>query len=254
MIWPAASTISAAYGCDPVSDDLVKAEAHAVRALRHAVGRYAEQIREAVVGARREVTAADRRAHEAAEHRRSEFQRREQELKAAQAALAQCLRASGPDCDGLRQQVSAAAQRHAEARQSLDRARKAAQTTAAAQSDLVKVLQAVEATIGEHSSIASSALASLDAKLAELPHPGIGHTLQGIAAGALVGAEIAIAGMDLSRIGGDAAAPFNVNPPVRDHSISQAAEHQAVQELFYLAEKNAEDPSPGDTRGRAEGP
>ncbi len=149
-----------------MSDDLVRAEVNAVRALKLGVERYAEQIRDALRNARREVAAADRKAQEEVERRRSEVQKREHELRQVETALR---RQCQENCGRLQQQVAAAAQRLAEAKQPLDRARKAAQLTATAQSELLQALQAIETTVGEHSSVASSALASLDAKLAELP-------------------------------------------------------------------------------------
>src|SRR6201987_5208912 len=141
MISRAAWTRSAASGCDAMSGDLVKAEVQAVRALRHGVAHYAEQIREASAQARREIAAADRKAQEAVERRLSEVHKREQEFRQAQAAFRQCRE----DCGGLQRQAEAAAQRLADARRFLDRARKAAQLTAAVQSDLLKALQNIEA-------------------------------------------------------------------------------------------------------------
>ena len=219
-----------------MSDDLVKAEVNAVRALKHGVERYAEQIRDAAGHARREIAAADRRAQDAVERRRSDGQKREQELRQAAAALRQCRE----NCGGLQQQVEAAAQRLAAAKQLLDRARKAAQLTAAAQSDLLKVLQNTEATVGEHSSVASSALASLDAKLAELPHFGVGHAIHNVAVGTAVGVEIFGATMSLGRVAGNALQAANVNFPIRDESITEMVEHRKDQERDYVIEQDFE--------------
>jgi hypothetical protein len=249
---------SAVSGCDRVSDDLVRAEAHAARALRHGVERYAEHIRGTAAHARREVAAADRNAQEAVERCRSELRHREEELKRAQAALTQCLRSPRSDCSRLRQQADAAAQRHTEARQRLERARQAAQITSGAQSDLIKALQAVGATVGEHSSVASSALASLDAKLAGLPRldadnalssarlavnaaPKSSGWLHQIAAEAVVTAEVLGASLNLGPVAGDAGAAVNVNLPARDHSITEMAERQTQQEIDYAGERAAEE-------------
>lgn len=213
-----------------MSDDLVRAEVHAVRDLRQGVSRYAEHIRDAAAQARREVAAADRKAQEAVERRRSQLQCREQEFRVAQAALAQCRE----NCGGLEQEVNVAGQRHAEAAGLLDRARKAAQLTAAAQSDLLKVLQTVEGKVGEQSSVASSALARLDAKLAELPHFDLGHAVHNGLGGIVVGVEIMGATMNLGRVTGNALAAFDVNTPVRDHSISEMVEHQDESAAQYV--------------------
>ncbi|MDZ5446899.1 hypothetical protein U2F26_29930 [Micromonospora sp. 4G57] len=219
-----------------MSDDLVKAEVIAVRALKQGVARYAEQIREASGHARREIAAANRKAEEAVERRRSEVQKREQELRQAEAALRQCQE----NCDRLQQQVKVAAQRLAEAKQLLDRARKAAQLTATAQSDLLKVLQNIEATIGEHSSVASSALASLDAKLAELPHFGVGHAIHNLAVDTAIGMEIVGATMSLGRVAGDALQAASVDFPIRDQSITEMVEHRKDQERDYVIEQDFE--------------
>lgn len=224
-----------------MSDDLVRAEVHAVRNLRKGVSRYSEHVRDAAAQARREVAAADRKAQEAVARRRSELQRREQEFRAAQAALARCRE----NCGGLQQQVNVAAQRHAQAKEQLDRARKAAQLSAAAQSDLLKVLQTVEAKVGEQSSVASSALANLDAKLAELPHFDLGHTVHNVLGGIVVGVEITGAAMNLGRVTGNTLAALGVNTPLGDSSISEmreqedeAAAHYVVN-LQYEAEKRS---------------
>lgn len=219
-----------------MTDDLVRAEVKALHALKHGVERYAEQIRDALANARRELAAADRKAQEAVERRRSEAQKHEHELRQAEVALRHCQE----NCGGLQQQVAAAAQRLAEAKQLLDRARKAAQMTATAQSDLLKVLQTTEATVGEHSSVASSALASLDAKLAELPKFGVGNAIHNLAVGTAVSVEILGATMNLGRVAGNALQAANVNIPLRDHSITEMVEHRQDQERDFVINQDFE--------------
>lgn len=182
-----------------MSDDLVKAEAQAVRQLRHAVSRYAEQLREVLAQSRREVAMAERNAQDAVAQRVADVRRAEQELQAAQAALAGCQE----NCGGLARAVNAAQQLVARAKLQLEHARQAAQLLAVAQSDLLKVLQHVEASIGEHSSVASSALASLDAKLSQLPHFDLGAAVHGLVLGAGVAAGLATSTMDLSKLAGN---------------------------------------------------
>jgi hypothetical protein len=215
-----------------MTDDLVKNEIHAVRTLQGAVARYAEQLRGVIAHARREVTAADTRAHEAVERRRSELHRRETELKAAQTQLARCQE----NCGGLQQRVHAADQRCAEARQQLELARKAAGITASARSDLNKAMAGTEATVGEQSSIAAAALASLGTKLAALTGRNLGHALHNLGTGTIIGVKITTAAIDVSRIGADAAAAFNVNLPSRDTGIAQIVEHQRDQHADYVIE------------------
>lgn len=219
-----------------MSDDLVRAEVNAVRALKHGVERYADQVRDALGHARREVAAADRRAQEAVERRRSEVQKREHELRQAEAALRQCQE----NCGALQQHVAAASRRLAEAKQSLDRARRAAQLTATAQAELLKVLQTTEATVGEHSSVASSALAALDAKLADLPKLGISHAIHNLAVGTAVGVEIMGATMNLSPTVGNAFQAVGVSNPLADPSITEMVERQKDQERDYVIEQDYE--------------
>ena len=240
-----------------MSEDLVRAEAHAVRTLRHGVERYAEHIRETAARARREMAAADRNAQEAVERCRSELRHREEGLKRAQAALTQCLHSPNPDCGGLRQQAQAAGERHAEAMQRLDRARHAAQITAGAQSDLIKAMQVVEAIVSEHGSLAASALASLDAKLAELPRLDADHALPNAqqavdgtskswallrnkAAEIAVTAKLIGLATNIGPVVGDAGAAVNVNLPLRDDSIIEMAERQTQQQIDYIGEQAAE--------------
>lgn len=226
--------------------------------LRHGIERYAEHIRETAARARREMAAADRNAQEAVERGRSELRHREEGLKRAQAALTQGLHGPQQDCSGLRQQVQAAGQRHAEAMQRLDRARQAARITAEAQSDLIKAMQVVEATVSEHGSLAASALASLDAKIAELPRPGAGHALSSarLAAGPAPKpsywllnktAEMAVAikimalVMNFVPVAGDAARAAGFNQPVRDHSITGMEKRQTQQQIDFVGEQAAEE-------------
>jgi hypothetical protein len=219
-----------------MSDDQHNKEVHAVRALKKAVGRYAEHLREAISQARREIGAASSKAQEAVEDRRRELQRCEQGLLAAQRALAGC----HENCGGLQQQQHVAAQRHAEAKLALERARKASQILTSAQSDMLKVLQTVEAKVGEHSSIASSALADLDAKLVSLSAFDLGRTVQNILGGVLAATETSTSAIDLGRVGGNALAAANIITPVRDHSISEMVEHRDEAAQHYVIHQDFE--------------
>ncbi len=219
-----------------MSDDLVRTEVNAVRALNHGIGRYAEQIRDAAGHARLEIAVVDRKVQEAVEHRRSELQKREQYLRQVVAALRQCRE----NCGELQQQVKAAELRLVEAKQLLERARKAAQLTTTAQSDLLKVLQNTEAAVGEHSSVASSALASLDAKLAELPHFGVGQALHNLAVSTAVTVEVIGATISVGRVVGNALHTANVNLPLQDESITEMVEHRDDQERSYVIEQDFE--------------
>ena len=52
--------------------------------------------------------------------------------------------------------------------------------------------------------------------------------------------------MDTGRTAGNALAAFNVDTPVRDHSITEMTERQEEQEMGYVAEKTAEQAQHGD--------
>ena len=205
-----------------MSADAVKNEVSAVRDLRGAVRRYAEHIRDADADSRREVAAADHEAREAVERRRSQLHRAEQELRQARSALAQCQE----NCGGLQRAVADAQERQAQAKRQFDNARRAAQLTSSAQSDLLKVLQTIDAVVGEHSSVASSALATLEIRLCQLPHFDLGAAVHNALLGTGVAAEIAVSAMGISKLAG------NVSQgalPTADHveSISQVQDLQA---------------------------
>ncbi len=219
-----------------MSDDRVQAEVNAVRTLRRGVSRYAEQLRETAAQARWKICEVDRRAHEAVERRRSDLQRRERELKAAQAALTRS--PGGPG--GAQREVEEATRRNAEARQNLDRARKAAELTATARADLLKTLQRVESAVGEQSSVAASALANLDVKLSAFPQLDVGHALHNVAAGTVVAVEILTAGMDLAYMTGNAARALGVPTPLGDQSLAEMAERRRDQEVDYVVQLHDE--------------
>ncbi len=102
------------------------------------------------------------------------------------------------------------------------------------------MLQTVESAVGEQSSVASSALASLDAKLASLPHVDVGHAVHNLAVGTAVGVEIFGASMNLGRVAANAATVFGVELPVRDQSVSEMVEHQNEQAADYVIHKSQE--------------
>lgn len=171
-----------------MSGDVVRNEANAVKALKSGVERYTQMIQAAIAQARRELMTVERRAQQAVDQRRAALRRAERELQAAKAAL------SGSTEENrrhLEQQVRTATQWHGEARQQMDRARRAEQQVASARTELMSVLQSTEAAVGEHSSVASSALANLEAKLQSLPAHGFLSTTAGMVARAAV-TEVAV--------------------------------------------------------------
>lgn len=161
-----------------MADDVVRAEVNAVLALKHGVESYSERVRGGLAQARSDLDAADRKAQEAVERRRSEVRRCEQELHRAEATLRQCQE----NCGGLQQAVAKAAQSLAAAKQRLDRARKGAQLIAEARSGLAKTGQNIESVVGQHSSVASAALGNLEGKLRQLSgvYPMIAKAVAGV--------------------------------------------------------------------------
>jgi predicted RNase H-like nuclease (RuvC/YqgF family) len=216
-----------------VSDDLIKNERNAVMTLRTGVTRYAEHLREAMAHARKDLTAQHRRAEGAVEQRRNALQRAERELKQARAALAQCRE----DCGGLERQLAAASQCAAQSKQEFDKARRAAQILAQAQRELTSTMQGIESKVGEHSSVASSALADLEARLAELG--GGNHLLQkgaAVAIGVATFAELINPVKDI----GNALNAVGIQNPVSDPSYTDMVERHDEQALDYVVEQSHE--------------
>lgn len=219
--------------------DLIKADVRAVRALRVGVTRYAEQMRAAAASARREMAAAQAAAREAADRKRRELSRAVADLQQATAAAD---RTPADRRAGARHAVSAAQQRADQARQDLDRVHRAGRLLADASGDLVRTLQAAEATVAGQSSAASAILASLDGKLSEITGGGFGSAARHALATAGVAAQLAVAAMDVTRLAGDVS---QGRLPAADHvtSASQLTELEGgrQQQLWREAEERKRD-------------
>jgi hypothetical protein len=97
-------------------------------------------------------------------------------------------------------------------------------------------VQVLDAGVGEHSSVASSALGSLDEKLSQLPHFDLGHALQGVMVGAAVAVETAIAVPNLATLAGNAAQGLGAQPPVHTTSLEEAQhENDEAAAEFYAS-------------------
>jgi hypothetical protein len=149
--------------------DNVQAQVTALRSLRAAVTRYAERMLESMRTARRDADALVKRTEEAVRQRKSELDRAMAGLNQAQAALAACQ--DERQAAGLRAEVAARQRLFAERKQLYGYAQKAAKTASDTRTNLVKVTQTLEATVREQSSAASSTLASIEDKLAEIALP-----------------------------------------------------------------------------------
>lgn len=211
-----------------MSDDLHKKEAHAVQALRKGVARYAEDIRRAIQHARREAAAADQKVQQAVEHSRAELARADQELKHLQQTLS---RAGDAERAELEAFAAAARQQQADAKRRLDNARQAASKVKAAQSDLLKVASLVDGKVSEHSSVAASALADLDAKIRAYSHgPNLFQAAVvtlGVAANALAD------GQGLVQTGADFAKAVGV-----EHSLVEGTRHKTSADLSADRDQN----------------
>lgn len=198
-----------------MSGDLVRNERNAVSMLRSAVSRYAENLREAMVQARRDVAARHRDAEAVVEQRRDQLNRADREVQQARAALAQCRF----DCGGLERQVVAASQRQNHCRQELAKARRGAQLIAQAQHELTSVMQGIESKVGEHSSVASSALVDLEYRLTALGGGGHGawQRISGVAVGVATLTELINPGIDIANV----VSAAGLQNPIADATYSQ---------------------------------
>jgi hypothetical protein len=230
-------------------DDAVKTEVKAVRDLRDAVTRYAEQMRDAMAAARHDAAALVKRTEANLQQRKSRLDRAMRELQQARAALAAC---RDPKQEAtLRRAVTAANAYADEARQFWSYAQQAARIAATAQSDLLKTIQVLEAVVGERSSLSSSVLARLEGRLAEIdmrgsPRMGISRAITVVR----VAAEISMAAPNFAHIVGDA---LQGGLPTADRftSISQMQQDQArqQQENYAQSETKSKEEHSGEVPG-----
>ena len=148
-----------------MGDDTLKQEARAVRGLRKSVIRYAQDLRAAVVTARRAIDERERSAAQTLERRETRLRRA---VAALERAEADARRSDERDRETARRRVEAAARAVREEKAARDRARKAHEVVRTTKSDLVKTLHAVEAAVAERGSVAAHVLAQLDARLTEI--------------------------------------------------------------------------------------
>lgn len=180
--------------------DAVKAEVRAVRDLRTGINSYAEQLREAITSARREMAAVLANAEQEVERRRRTHLRAQQELQAAQEALR---RATDEAVAACRAAVAAAQARESEARQRLEAARRAHRRLGEVSRDLLRVFQHADGAVSQHGSASSSILASLDSKLGEITRGGLAARAKSAITTVGVVAEVAITVMDVSKAAGN---------------------------------------------------
>lgn len=213
-----------------MSGDLIRNERNAVSMLRSAVSRYAENLREAMVQARRDVAARQRDAEGVVEQRRDQLKHADREVQQARAALSQCRF----DCGGLEHRVVAASQRQSQCTQELAKARRGAQLIAQAQHELSSVMQGIESRVGEHSSVASSALADLGSRLTALGGGSNGswQRISGVAVGLATLTELMNPGIDMANV----VSAAGLQNPMADATYSQSVARHDGQALDYVVE------------------
>jgi hypothetical protein len=155
-----------------MTDHTINAEISALHLLRDAVTRYAGQMRDAMGAARRDAAMLVKRAEETQQRRRSALDQALSGLRQVQAALAACR--DPRQANALRSSVRAAQAYVDEARQMHAYASKAVRIATEAQSNLLKTMQAVEAAVGENTSVVAKALTEITEKLAGID-PGSGR-------------------------------------------------------------------------------
>lgn len=184
-----------------------------------------------MTSARKEVEQTHRRVDDEVQNRRRHLDRCRRDLEAAQAALARCTE----NCSGLERAVRDARARCDEAERRHRDGKRALQLVSDARGDLVAVMQSVEAAVSEHGSIASSALADLDARIEGILRTHSGQAARAALAGILV--EIAGVTVGLSDTAADAAHALNVNVPLGHESVAELRTDEQDRETDYLGKR-----------------
>jgi ABC-type transporter Mla subunit MlaD len=153
----------------PAESGAVRAQVEAVDRVARAVRSFAEQERELIAEARKQLKHKAGSAQAEVCERRHALEQAREATARAEMALARCRE----DCGGLAQAVAAARRRQTAAEQSLGRARQAAQMIEQAAAALNAVTRSTERTVGDH------ALAAITAcrELADRLRGYLGHAL-----------------------------------------------------------------------------
>ena len=215
----------------------VKAEVGAVKALRSGVTAFSSTLRSTAASAVRETASALQQAKDQLEQRRRRLDGCLRVLQAAERALAQCKE----NCGGLQQAVAAARRDHDLARRQHSAAQKAVQLIETAHRDLARQASAVANVVQDQGSVASSALADLDAKPRKLPDLGLGATIRHGAMIAGVLAQVAVAASDLAPLAGNFAQAVGTGNAFADPSQSHMVERSEEQAKGFAGDQLAED-------------
>lgn len=205
-------------------------EAGALLSLRHAVTHYAQRVRDAMNDARRDADALVKRAEDATRRRTNDLNRALADVQQAKARLSACH--DERHAATLRAEVAALARLADERKQLLGYAQKAVQAAREAQSNLVKILQAMDATVGENNSVATKALDNISRKLDE-----IGYESPLARAGHVANRTLAVVEMAgaISGLGRELTPPQVLPPPERSVVSQQVKEDAASEPILQYA-------------------
>lgn len=211
--------------------ETIKAEVQAIRDLRDAVGRYAEQLRAAMAGARRQAAVLTRKAEQVRAQRKAALDHARRDLARTQADLAGCR--DERQVAALQRAANVASARAEEAQAAYSRAGQAVRIAEEVQSNLAKTVQALAAVVGQHASVAASILTTLDEKVDKIDVDGSASTrAAGAFRGLAVGMEVLMAAHNFTGIAGDVSQgrlPFTD----RFTSTSQQQENYAESDVKW---------------------
>lgn len=210
-----------------MTDDHVRAELRAIRALRDGVGCYAEQVRDALGSARRSVSRAETDVRNEVEGRRREHDGAVYDLEAARAAL----RSAPPDAQAAcARAVAAAEERLARCQRRLDRGLAAERLISEASADVGRALQSADSVVSQQGSAATSILATLDGRLASAHSTRIAGIVTGLAVAAGTMTDISGVAQAVGNVS-QGSIPTTQTPPT---SLAQYIERrtQAQQEQY----------------------
>jgi hypothetical protein len=196
-------------------------ERQAIQTLRQAVARYAEDLRGSIDLAHREMATVEQKVERTVEERRARLTRAEEDVRRYEQMLGRAHPAERTELESL----YASARRAAlEERKAVEQVRRAASKIRAAHTELRQSMRPIETKVGEHSSVAASALADLDARIGDYAHgPSFARSAV-ITLG--VGANVLSSGQGLAQTAADVLKASGVNS-----SLVDAARHDSLTGL-----------------------
>lgn len=205
--------------------DHVRTGPEAVRSLKRALELYLAQIRLAASHARKEMQQRAREIDQELARRQGDLRRREHEVQVLQTQLARCREG----CGGLLAAVRRASVLRNDAAAACQRAQKAAEIAAQAQSDLTRVLHATERVVEDHATAGCVILTRIESQLAMIsPSRASGPAAAAVGLATLV--QVATAVPDLAQMGANVAAAVGHPNVLSSSSVEDATEdtHQLL--------------------------